>query len=83
MSIQGLSFYPYIQAKSRTLQLPVTSLTVVCNGVSRGLTTTATEFTFTDAGCVSATAASITLTATNEVGSTISDTSVSPGEFEL
>ena len=61
----------------------MTSLTVVCNGVSRGLTTTATEFTFTDAGCVSATAASITLTATNEVGSTISDTSVSPCEFVI
>ena len=72
-----------IQAKSRTLQLPVTSLTVVCNGVSRGLTTTATEFTFTDAGCVSATAANITLTATNEVGSTMADTSVSPGEFDF
>ena len=59
----------------------MTSLTVVCNGVSRGLTTTATEFTFTDAGCVSATAANISLTATNEAGSTMSDTSVSPSEF--
>ena len=61
----------------------MTSLTVVCNGVSRGLTTTATEFTFTDAGCVSATAANITLTATNEVGSIMSDTSVSQGEFVI
>ena len=72
-----------IQDKNRTLQLPVTNLIVMCNGVSSSLSTTATEFTFTDAGCVSATAANITLTATNEAGSTMADTSVSPGEFDF
>ena len=61
----------------------MTNLTVVCNGVSRSLNTTATEFTFSDAGCVSAIVANITLTATNDVGCIMSDTSVSPGEFEL
>ena len=80
---QGVSKFLSIQDKNRTLQLPVTNLIVMCNGVSSSLSTTATEFTFTDAGCVSATAANITLTATNEAGSTMADTSVSPGEFDF
>ena len=80
---QGVSKFLSIQDKNRTLQLPVTNLIVMCNAVSRGLTTTATEFTFTDAGCVNVTAADITLTATNEAGSTMTDTSVSPGEFDF
>ena len=80
---QGVSKFLSIQDKNRTLQLPVTNLIVMCNGVSRSLSTTATEFTFTDAGCVSATAANISLTATNEAGSTMADTSVSPGEFDF
>ena len=62
-------------------QPPVSSLTVMCNSVSKHLTTTATEFTFTDAGCISATAANITLNISNEVGSVVASTRFPSSEF--
>ena len=65
---------------------PLTSLdlNLMCNSVSRNLTTSTTEFNFSDAGCVSATEAStITLTAENVFGRKVVVTVLPPCEFDI